>query len=89
LVNTGDGEFAVGVLEDAPSAAGEVASVVIGGVAKVKAGAAITAGAAVASDSAGEAITAATADIRLGIALETAADGDIISIVFNPAAAVA
>jgi hypothetical protein len=89
LVNTGDGAYAIGVLQDKPAAAGEVGEVAISGVVKVKAGGAITAGNAVASDLNGEAIVAASADIRLGVAMQDAAENDVISIVFNPAAAVA
>jgi hypothetical protein len=58
--------------------------VAISGVVKVKAGGIITAGNAVASDANGEAIVAASDDMRLGVALETAADGDVISVLFNP-----
>lgn len=89
IVSTVDGEYAVGVLQDKPTVAGEAAEVAISGAVKVKAGGDITAGNAVASDLNGDAIVAATADIRLGIALAGAADGDIVTIVFNPAAAVA
>jgi len=89
IVSTIDGEYALGVLQDKPTVAGEAAAVTIGGAVKVKAGGEITAGNAVASDLNGEAIVAASADIRLGIALEGAADGDVFTIVFNPAAAVA
>lgn len=81
---TGDGAAAVGVLQNDPAAAGRAAEVCIGGVTKVSAGGTIAAGAAVASDAAGEAVTAATGDVVLGIALEGASDGDIISIVFQP-----
>jgi len=81
---TGDGAAAVGVLQNDPAAAGRAAEICIGGVTKVSAGGTIAAGAAVASDAAGEAVTATTGDVILGTALEGASDGDVISIVFQP-----
>lgn len=80
----GDGATAVGVLQNDPAAAGRAAEVCINGVTKVSAGGTIAAGAEVASDAAGEAVTAATGDVILGIALQAATDGDIISMVFSP-----
>lgn len=89
------GENALGVLQNAP-VSGEAARVAYGGAVKVEAGAAISAGALVATDANGKAKTAvantvdttgsnATEDLDgsfvMGQALEAAAaDGDIISV---------
>lgn len=70
------GGDAVGVLLNDPAAAGRAAEVAIMGIAKVKAGAALTAGDRVQSDASGKAITAASGDIVLGRALDTAAAAD-------------
>lgn len=79
-----DGAASVGVLLNDPSAAGRAAEVCIGGVTRVEAGGTVTAGDAVASNATGEAITAATDDIILGTALTGGADGEVITIVFQP-----
>jgi len=76
----GDGVDAVGVLYNEPDAAGKAATVVVTGKVIVEAGAAITTGDAIASNAAGEAITAATGDIVKGYALEDGVDGQIIAI---------
>lgn len=81
---TGDGAHAVGVLQNDPSAAGRAASVGVSGVTKVIAGGTIAAGAAVASDASGHAVTATSADIILGTALEAADDNDIFAVLFAP-----
>ena len=74
-----------GVLQDTPAASGRPGKVGISGVSKVVAGAAITAGAYVSSDSSGKAVTAASADFALGIARTAAgADGDVISVLLMP-----
>lgn len=73
----------IGVLNNTPNA-GEAAEVVFAGECKVIAGAAITAGSEVMSDTQGRAITAATASNRTSgfMAVEAAAAaGDIITIV--------
>jgi hypothetical protein len=75
----------LGVLQDTPAASGRPGKVGISGVSKVVAGAAITAGAYVSSDSSGKAVTAASADFALGIARTAAgADGDVISVLLMP-----
>lgn len=76
----GDGVDAVGVLYNQPDAAGKAATVVVTGKVIVEAGASITTGDAIASNAAGEAITAATGDIVKGYALEDGVDGQIIAI---------
>ena len=74
-----------GVLQNDPSAAGRSATVAIGGVTKIVAGGVVTRGQLVASKNDGRAQTAATGNIVLGRALETsAADGDIIAMIFDP-----
>lgn len=80
---TGDGQSAVGVLQNKPDTAGDAATVGFSGVSKVSAGGSITAGQPVASDSAGEAVAAATGDIVLGVALKSADDGDIIPVLLD------
>lgn len=81
---TGDGAHADGVIQNDPAAAGDAANVAIGGVVKVICGGTVTAGGPVASDAAGEAVDATTGDIILGTALETGADGQVISMIFQP-----
>jgi len=76
----GDGADAVGVLYNEPDAAGKAATVVVTGKVIVEAGASITTGDAIASNAAGEAITAATGDIVKGYALEDAVDGQIFAM---------
>lgn len=81
---TGDGANAEGVLQNAPAWAGAAATVAIEGVSQVIAGAAITRGASIASDSSGKAKTAATGNRVLGKALDAAAaDGDIIRVLLK------
>lgn len=82
---TGAGLHADGVLQNDPAAAGRAASVCIGGRTKVEAGGTVTVGGPVAADASGKAVDATTGDVILGTALEAAdADGDIISIIFQP-----
>jgi hypothetical protein len=83
LVTAGDGEAAIGVVTNNP-ASGEVASVAIGGIVKVVAGASITAGAVISSTSDGKAQTAASGDLVLGVALTAADNGDVFSMIFQP-----
>jgi hypothetical protein len=81
---TGDGAQADGVLQDAPSAAGDPALVFSGiGFTKVSAGGTITAGDDLASDAAGEAITSTSGDEILGVAMESGVDGDIITMLLR------
>lgn len=81
---TGDGAIADGVLLNAPAAAGRAAEVAIGGIVKVECGGTVTRGGPVASDASGNAVDAASGDVILGTALETGADGSVISILFHP-----
>ena len=75
VVVCGDGEEAVGVLWNDP-ASGRAATVIRDGDPHVYAGAAIAAGANVASDAAGKAVTAASGDVVLGKARAAAAAAD-------------
>jgi hypothetical protein len=77
----------IGVLQNDPAVAGYAATVAIGGISKVVAGDAITAGVAVTTDSAGRAVPVASADaFEVGIAMVTAAAaGDIIPVLLHPA----
>jgi hypothetical protein len=84
-LNTVAGGPCVGVLQDKPTA-GKIGAVAVGGVAKVLAGGVITRGDNVQSSATGLAETAASADYSQGIALETAASGDVIPILLRPQA---
>ena len=73
------GENCVGVLINDPAAA-EAATVVMSGKVMVTAGDTIAAGDAVATDAAGDAVTASTGNIVMGYATEAGVDGQIIAI---------
>ena len=73
------GENCVGVLINDPAAA-EAATVVMSGKVMVTAGDTIAAGAAVATDDSGDAVTASTGNIVMGYATEAGVDGQIIAI---------
>ncbi len=85
------GEFAVagagaqvdGVIQNEPDAQGKATTVGISGVSKVLAGGTVAAGELVASDSAGEAVAAATGDNIAGVAMASAVDGDIMSVLLK------
>ena len=79
---TADDGKAQGVLLNAPNT-GEAAEVAISGIVKVECGAAVTRGGNVASGANGEAKDADTGAEILGTALETGADGRIISILLG------
>ena len=76
----GDGARACGVALTAATGAGQAVTVAYDGRVTVKAAGNITRGAAVASDSAGEAVAAASGDVILGYALEAAVDNQIITV---------
>lgn len=79
----GDGVAAIGVLQNNPPSGG-AAQVAYAGVTKVKASAAISVGAKIASTAAGKAVTAASGKHAVGIALAAAsADGDIIPMLLG------
>lgn len=72
------GENAIGVC--LAGAACNAVTVCVSGSVMVTAGGTIAAGAAVQTDAAGDALTAATGDVILGYAREAAVDGQIIEI---------
>ena len=74
------GENCIGVLLNNPDAAGKAATVALTGKVMVVAGGTIAAGAAVATDAAGDAVTATTGNIIMGYALEAGVDGQVIAI---------
>lgn len=78
-----DDAHADGVLQNDPNT-GEAAIVTIFGVTKVKCGAAVTRGGNVSSGANGAAKNADTGAAINGTALETGANGRIISIIFHP-----
>lgn len=83
--NTTSGGKIMGVLQNKPKS-GEAADVMVVGVTKMVAGAAVTAGVNVMSDAAGKAILAATTgSTMIGIALSTAGGaGEIIDVLLLP-----
>jgi hypothetical protein len=80
----GQGLTAIGVLQDNPGAAGRVGRIAIGGMIKVKAGATIAAGNKITTGADGRAEVSATGDFTLGTAISGGADGEIITILFQP-----
>ena len=83
----GAGELTIGALQNKPAALDRAATVWgTGSVSKIVAGAAVLAGASVAADATGRAVTAVLNDNIAGVALDAAgAAGDIISVfIFNP-----
>ena len=74
------GENCIGVLLNNPDAAGKAATVAISGKVMITAGGTIAAGAAVATDAAGDAVTATTGNIVMGYALEAGVDGQVIAV---------
>lgn len=74
------GENAIGVLLNAPDAAGKAATVVISGGVMVEAGGTIAAGAAVQTGADGRALAAASGDVVLGYALEAGVVNQVIQI---------
>jgi small ligand-binding sensory domain FIST len=83
ILLTGNDGHADGVLLNDPNT-GEAATVCIFGVTKVECGAVVTRGGSVASGANGAAKNAATGSSILGTAIETGADGRVISILFHP-----
>lgn len=73
--NTTAGGRVIGVNTGKP-VADEVTTVAVGGVSKVAAGAVVAAGAEVASDNVGRAVTATTGDHIIGTALKAAGAAD-------------
>lgn len=83
VVQADAGEAAVGVLWTTAAAAGRAVTVVCGGEPNVYVGTGgVTIGAEVASDDEGQAVAAASGDVVVGIARETAAAGELVRIDF-------
>jgi hypothetical protein len=83
VVNPTNGLAIYGVLQNDP-ASGDAATVAIAGITKATAGAAIAVGAAVACDTGGKFITAASADVIVGYARSAAgADLEVFSLDFR------
>lgn len=82
----GNGEDIIGVLQNKPDAAGEPATIAISGITKASAGGTIAAGDSVGLDANGEFVSAATGDACVGVALESAVDGDIFPLLIAPLA---
>jgi len=73
-----------GVLQNDPAAAGREAAVAFGGITKMVCGAAVAAGAEVATNAAARAITAVATNPVIGRAITAGgADGDIISVLLR------
>jgi len=81
-VAAGAGASAIGVLQNDPLQ-GQAATIAISGVIKVEAGGVVTRGGPVASGANGVAANAANDDNVLGTALDTGANGRIISMLFQ------
>lgn len=75
----GAGEQCIGILENDPATGGE-ATVTVSGKCRVKAGATVAAGAAVATDAAGKGVTAASTNIIMGYALEGGVANQVIAM---------
>ena len=73
------GENCIGVLLNDPTS-GNAATVVMSGKTLVKAGGTIAAGASVATDASGLAVTATTGNIVMGYATEAAVSGQTIAV---------
>lgn len=78
------GARCVGVCLNGP-AAGDAADVQLDGIAKVRAGGVIAAGAPVAAAIDGDAVAAATGNVVMGIALEDGVADRLISVLLAPA----
>lgn len=78
------GLMSIGVIQNKPTGAGQATEIMQTGISKVVAHAAVAAGAAVASSNTGRAITAATGNRVLGVAMEAAANaGEIIAVLLT------
>lgn len=77
------GVRADGVLQNDPAASGRAATVAFSGVSKVEAGGTVTAGDEVAVDGTGRAVTAATGNQIVGLALSSGAATELISVLLQ------
>lgn len=84
IVPTGAGDRIVGIRQNKP-VAGEAATIVHSGISLWTAGGVVTTGDLVSTDAAGKAKTAASTDLKQGIALQTSAnDGELIAVLLTP-----
>ncbi len=84
---SGVGGRSVGVLQNKPIS-GRAATIVVDGISKIVAGGVVAAGASVASDATGRAVTAAATNLIQGVALQAAAGaGEIIAVLILRGAA--
>lgn len=74
------GADCIGILQDKPAAVGRAACVATGGTSKALAGATVAAGAKIATDNQGRAITAASGNYIMGTAITGGAVGEVISV---------
>lgn len=80
---SGDSGF-IGVLQNKPAAIDREAVLTHGGITKMEAGGAITAGAPISTDADGKAVAVASGEPSFGTAVEAAAaDGDIIPVLLK------
>jgi Uncharacterized conserved protein (DUF2190) len=83
-VTTATTDKAVGVLQNKPAAAARAATVMVNGVTKMVAGAAVTAGALVMSNASAQAVTATATNQALGIALSSVSNaGEIVTVLLK------
>lgn len=80
----GAGATAQGVIQNKPTAAGVGCDFQVASITPIACGGTITAGNALKSDSSGLAVAASSGDKALGIALNDAATGVTISMIFQP-----
>src|SRR5262245_48848434 len=81
----GAGGQIIGVLYNTPNT-GEAAAVVTAGITKVEAGGTVTAGDRVKSDASGKAVTAASTDLHVGVAVTGGASADRRSVLLGQCA---
>lgn len=77
---SGDGENAIGILQDKPDAQDKAAEVMVLGASKAEYGGSVTAGDNLASDANGKLVTATASDAILAVALEDGSDGEVHSV---------
>jgi hypothetical protein len=81
----GEGDIAVGILQNAPAATGRACTVATGGVSKVVGGATVAAGARFSFDSTGKAVAVGSGDDHaMGVVLEDLASGKIGTVLIQP-----
>jgi hypothetical protein len=77
-------DMPTGVLLNNPSAAGQACEVAVGGIVKVIAGTGgLTVGGNVTTDGSGGAVAAVATDSIVGIAMSTAAAGELVEVMFD------